>query len=63
MIEPTTPKLYIAMTFEDWVDFRWRIALEVLGIFTGANAEQAKAAVAILREADTKVTKEWRTSS
>lgn len=55
-----TPKQVVQMDASAWTAFRWQIALDVLSVFTPENATQARHAVAILKEADDKVTYLWQ---
>lgn len=57
---PATPQPYVVMTAEQWNAFRWRIAIEVLSVFSGENATQVKQAVSILRATELTITTEWR---
>lgn len=55
---PEKPYKVIVMREEDWVAFRWSIALDVVAQMT--DIETARASITTLRAADAKVTVEWR---
>jgi hypothetical protein len=52
------PYKVIVMKQEDWVAFRWQIALDVISAMT--DVAVAQKAVSTLRAADDKVDIEWR---
>lgn len=59
----STPQPYkvIIMRQDDWVAFRWQIAVDIINVIGPANADLVKQAVSNLRDADSKTTIEWRT--
>lgn len=56
----TIPKRYVVIAEEDWVEFRWNIALEVVSVINKENLDAGLRAVSILRNADALKTVEWR---